>query len=247
MRRVLLLSALLVPVFAADVKPADTKPIDVKSSPAAINPPQPFLGVRFDENSLQLDQEPGMPVAAVVPGSTAQTLGLVDGDRLLSINGKPVEKTEDLKAVLGGSKIGDPIIVEYIHAGQKSTTQGALAERPKPATLAREVDKLGQKLSEVQDLAAAKGREPTLGEILQQLKDIETGLPRAVAAFKKQYPDGEFDIKIQVSITSDKHAKDPIVLTNAQALPEKEGKKDDGKPVDPKAATPASATAPATK
>jgi membrane-associated protease RseP (regulator of RpoE activity) len=236
MRRVLLLSALLAPVFAAE----GSKPVEgPKPAPATTAAPQPFLGVRFDENSLQLDSEPGMPVNAVVPGSTAQSLGLQDGDRLLSINGKAVEKTDDLKTILGGSKVGDAISIEFIHAGQKTAANGTLAERPKPATVAREVERLNQKLSEVQELAAAKSREPTLGEILQQLKDIEAGLPRAVAAFKKQYPDGEFDIKIQVSITSDKHAKDPIVLSNSQALPDKPAetgeKKDDKKAEDKKA------------
>ena len=107
------------------------------------------------------------------------------------------------------------------HAGQKNSASGLLIERPKPAVLAKEVDQLNQKLAEVKELANAKSREPSLGEVLQQLKDIESGLPRAVAAFKKQYPDGEFDIKIQVTIVSDKKAKNPLEFSNAQALPEK--------------------------
>ena len=115
--------------------------------------------------------------------------------------------------------------------------QGALAERPKPATLAKDVDRLNQKLAEVKELADSQKREPTLAEILQQLKDIEAGLPRAVAAFKKQFPDGEFDIRLQVVITSDKNAKNPVEFSNQGAkldAKKTELKKVDEKKVDEK-------------
>lgn len=234
MRRALLLSSLLLPLFAAEQPPAP-KPADGGAKPAeTTKPPAPFLGVRFDENAVTIDAEPGMPVSEVVRGSTVETLGLEAGDRLLSINGKAMEKTGDVVAALAGSKVGDVVAIEYLRGGQKGTVKGPLQERPRPATLAREVDRLNQKLAEVKELAEAKGREPTLGEILQQLRDIEAGLPRAVAAFKKQYPDGEFDIRIQVTIVSDKHAKDPISFSNAQAAPaggKAEDKKPDDKPV----------------
>jgi membrane-associated protease RseP (regulator of RpoE activity) len=217
MHRAFLLAALIAPVLPA-AEPAKTpdsvKPAEI-SRPAAV----PFLGVRFDENSVAIDSEPGMPVSEVVANSSAANLGLQGGDRLLAINGKAVEKTDDLKKILGGSKVGDPLAMEFMRAGQKISGQGQLIERPKPAVLAKEVDQLTQKLAQVKELAEAKSREPSLGEILQQLKDIETGLPRAVAAFKKQYPDGEFDIKIQVTIVSDKKAKNPIEFSNAQAAP----------------------------
>ena len=104
-----------------------------------------------------------------------------------------------------------------------------LVERPKPATLAKDVERMNLKLAEVRELAESQKREPTLAEILQQLKDIEAGLPRAVAAFKKQFPDGEFDIRLQVVITSDKNAKNPIEFSN-------QGSKTDDKKVDEKKA-----------
>ena len=231
----LLLSSLLFatasaaePVITPAPKPADPAP--TSTAPA----PKPFLGVRFDENSVSLDTEPGMPINEIVNGSTVQALGLESGDRLLSVNGKPTEKTTDLATILGGSKVGEQVTVEYLRAGTKNHVQGPLLERPKPAALAREVDKLNQKLSEVKELASAKSREPSLGEILQQLKDIESGLPRAVAAFKREYPNGEFDISITVKIVSDKTAKEPLEFSNAQAVPETTKPAD--KPVEPKPA-----------
>lgn len=234
MRRALLLSSLLLPVFAAEQPPAP-KPADGGAKPAeSAKPPAPFLGLRFDENAVTIDAEPGMPVSEVVRGSTVETLGLEAGDRLLSINGRAMEKTTDVATALAGSKVGDAVAIEYQRGTQKSTVKGPLQERPRPATLAKEVDRLNQKLAEVKELADAKGREPSLGEILQQLKDIEAGLPRAVAAFKKQYPDGEFDIRIQVTIVSDKHAKDPISFSNAQATPTPDDKKTDEKKADDK-------------
>ena len=216
MHRLLLSSLLIAAAYGAEPisTPAEPAPTSTASAP------KPFLGVRFDENSVSLDTEPGMPINEVVNGSTVQALGLEAGDRLLSVNGKPTEKTADLATILGGSKVGDQVIVEYVRAEKTTQVQGPLLERPKPAALAREVDKLNQKLSEVKELAEAKSREPSLGEILQQLKDIENGLPRAVAAFKREYPDGEFDISISVKIVSDKKAKNPLEFSNAQTLPE---------------------------
>jgi hypothetical protein len=65
------------------------------------------------------------------------------------------------------------------------------------------------------------------------LKDIEAGLPRAVAAFKKQFPDGEFDIRLQVVISSDKNAKNPVEFSNQSKV---DDKKADEKKVDDKKA-----------
>jgi membrane-associated protease RseP (regulator of RpoE activity) len=245
MHRVFLLAALIAPVLPA-AEPAKTpdavKPAEL-SHPAAV----PFLGVRFDENSVALNTEPGMPVSEVVANSSAANLGLQGGDHLLTINGKPVKKTDDIKKILGGAKVGDPLSMEFVHAGQKVTGQGQLIERPKPAVLAKEVDQLTQKLAQVKELADAKSREPSLGEILQQLKDIETGLPRAVAAFKKQYPDGEFDIKIQVTIVSDKKAKNPIEFSNSQAAPAPTADPAQTPPAATSSSTPAPATPAPTK
>ena len=234
--------------FSADVKPPDVKPAEVKTTeakpaeakPAEAKPadkakpgdkaaPKPFLGVRFDESAVSLDQEPGMPISEVVPGSTAQTMGLEAGDRLLTLNTKATERTDDLSVILGGAKVGDTVNLEYLRAGTKVQVQGVLVERPKPATLAKDVDRINKNLAEVRELAESQKREPTLAEILQQLKDIEAGLPRAVAAFKKQFPDGEFDIRLQVVITSDKHAKNPIEFSNQSS-------KTDDKKVDEKKA-----------
>ena len=46
------------------------------------------------------------------------------------------------------------------------------------------------------------------------LKEIEDNMPAAVAEFKKQYPNGEFNIHIKIDIVSDKTAKDPITIGN---------------------------------
>ena len=233
MHRLLLSSLLVATVCAAEPVTTPT-PKPAEPAPASTTPaPKPFLGVRFDENSVALDSEPGMPINEIVNGSTLQTLGLEAGDRLLSLNGKPTEKTTDLATILGGSKVGEQVTVEYVRAGKKAQAQGPLLGRPNAAALAGAVAKLNQTLSEVKELAEAKSREPSLGEILQQLKDIESGLPRAVAAFKREYPDGEFDISITVKIVSDKKAKNPLEFSNAHAVPEVA--KPEEKPADAKA------------
>jgi hypothetical protein len=213
--------------IGAEVKPAEVTP-ETSNPTQKANPPKPFLGVRFDESAVSLDQEPGMPISEVVSGSTAQALGIEADDRLLTLNGKATERTDDLSVILAGAKVGDPVSIEYLRAGSKTLVQGSLSERPKPANIAKDFDRLAGKLDAVRELAESQKREPTLAEILQQLKDIEAGLPRAVAAFKKQFPNGEFDIRLQVVITSDKNAKNPVEFSN-------QSKADEKKPADEKA------------
>jgi len=213
MRLLPLLLCLPLSGFAVEpVTPAGAPPV----TPAATPAPEvkPFLGLRFDETAPNFATEPGIPVSEVVAGATAQILGVEVGDRILTINGKAIKGIADLQAVLGGAKVGDSVTIGLDRNGSPLNFTGPLAAKPKPVQLTNELANAQKSLEEVRRLAASKAREPSLAELLQQLQDIQAGLPRAVAAFKKQYPNGTFDIRLSVTICSDATAKDPIEFTN---------------------------------
>lgn len=164
-------------------------------------------------------KDPGLAVIEVRPGSTASALGIEAGDRILSLNGTPLKASDDVRTFLAGSTIGAPVTVEFKRGGQVRTASGVMLERPKPVNLAQELANARAELAQLKALAADKAKEPSLAEVLQALQDLDKRLPKAVASFKKQYPNGEFDVRISITICSDKNAKDPIEITNVGAGP----------------------------
>lgn len=210
MRALLLLAAcgLLAAGDAPPIKPPVTPPA---TQPAA----KAYFGVAIDQAATTFDGK-GLAILRVEPNSPAAVIGLAAGDRLTSLDGKPLKSQDDLAAVLATKKPGDKVDVEAVRAqGTDGLPQvlklaGVLQETPRsrPAALGNEIDKLRQRIAELE----AKTKDPTLAEVLQKLQDIEKDLPKAAGAFKKTYPNGEFRIAISVEIASDKTAKDPIDL-----------------------------------
>ena len=207
-----------------------------------VTAPKPFLGVTIEE--ARAGEAPGLPISDVKALSTAASLGLEPGDRLLSVNGKSIKIVGDLQTILGGSKVGDLIQVEFTRSGTPQSAKGTLLPRHKPQDLPGEVASVQRQIEEVRQLAAAKAKEPSLSDILQQVKELEDGLPKAVAAFKKQYPDGTFDIRVSITISTDKNAKTPLEFTNVKdpgTAPPPADKKPEEAASKPEAKTPAPA------
>ena len=94
--------------------------------------------------------------------------------------------------------------------GESFTGTGLLQELPRSRTssLGTQLNELQTRLAELED----KAKEPTLAEILERLHTIEQDLPKAAAAFKRIYPDGEFRIAISVEVTSHKTALVPLAI-----------------------------------
>ncbi len=103
----------------------------------------PFLGVRYvilDEeiarvNSLQVDYgalilrgENRMELA-VVPGSPADKAGIKENDIILEIEGRRIEKTSPLDALLADFSIGDKITLKVWSAGDTREVQVTLEAR----------------------------------------------------------------------------------------------------------------------
>lgn len=193
--------------------------------PPVVTPPTPkpvvqpaakaYLGVAIDTAATAFAGS-GLVILRVEPNSPAAVMGLQAGDRLLTIDGVTVKSQDELAAFMGGKKPNDAIKVEFQRAqgkeglAEKKTANGILQEAPRSRTanLGSQIGDLQARIAEL----AQKGKEPTLAEVLQKLKDIEADLPRAAEQFKKVYPNGEFRIVISVEITSDKTAKDPLAI-----------------------------------
>jgi membrane-associated protease RseP (regulator of RpoE activity) len=235
-----LLPVVLLSVAAMAAEPAPAPAQGAPAAEAQAPVVRPSFGWTVPDGPASETGTPGLQIIEVRPGGTAAALGIEAGDRIRAINGTMISASEHIRTVLAAAKVGDQVTVEFDRAGAVRTATGALLERPRPANLAGELNAAKGELESLKSLAANKAKEPSLAEILQSLKDLDQRLPKAVAAFKKQYPNGEFDISIKIRITSDKNATDAIELSNVTA-PDAEAK-----PVaEPQAAEPAPPAQPA--
>ncbi len=178
--------------------------------------PRPFLGVQIDDKLKEGDVPTGgIPVSGVVENSSAALMGVVASDLLLSVNGQALNALPDLQRALAGAKVGDTVVLELKRGEQKQTVKGELKPRPVPQSPATKLKELDEKLKKIEEKAKEPNLVRTLDELVMTLKKIETDLPKAAEAFKKQYPNGEFSLTLNLTITSDKTAKDAIDLGKA--------------------------------
>jgi serine protease Do len=83
--------------------------------------------------SFGLERTEGALIVEVLPGSAAEQAGLKVGDVVLRYNGKPVDASGELAAMVGQSAPGDRVRLEVVREGKKrefSATLG-VAEAPK--------------------------------------------------------------------------------------------------------------------
>ena len=74
-------------------------------------------------------QESGLLIVRVEPDSPASRAGLLLGDVLVSIDGKPVADTDDLQAHLSGDRVGATVAVEVIRGGTTQTLSLTIGQR----------------------------------------------------------------------------------------------------------------------
>lgn len=100
--------------------------------------PRGYLGVGMQSVRLpeQLREQLGRAekaaamVLEVEPGGPADKAGVVIGDILIGINGKPVMRLEDVQAHLHGEQIGKTLQAEFLRGGVKREASIVVAERP---------------------------------------------------------------------------------------------------------------------
>lgn len=93
--------------------------------------PRAMFGVVAEDNAAA--PQSGVLVRAVRPGSPAENARLQPGDRLVLLNGQPVNSRDDVRAVLSSLAPGAPMEIAYypVDATHLSTATVVLGERPK--------------------------------------------------------------------------------------------------------------------
>jgi putative serine protease PepD len=85
-----------------------------------------YLGV---SNQTPIDRS-GAVVSAVVPGGPAAAGGLVAGDKIVEIDGRPVQAADDVSAAVEARKPGEQAKLTVIRGGDRRTLTVDLGTRP---------------------------------------------------------------------------------------------------------------------
>ena len=82
-----------------------------------------------DGDRLGLTQRGGLLVVGVEDGSPAGRGGLIVGDILATLDGQPVEDTDDLLVLLAGERVGRPVPVKLVRGGELTEIEITVGER----------------------------------------------------------------------------------------------------------------------
>lgn len=82
-----------------------------------------------DGQRLGLTQRGGLLVVGVEDGSPADRGGLIVGDILATLDGQPIEDTEDLLVLLAGDRVGRSVPVKLVRGGELTEVEITVGER----------------------------------------------------------------------------------------------------------------------
>ena len=82
-----------------------------------------------DGERLGLTQRGGLLVVGVEEGSPAGHGGLIVGDILATLDGQPVEDTDDLLVLLAGERVGRAVPVKLVRGGELAEVEITVGER----------------------------------------------------------------------------------------------------------------------
>jgi S1-C subfamily serine protease len=82
-----------------------------------------------DAQRVGLTQKGGLLAVGIEDGSPAGQGGLLIGDIVVTLDGQPVEDTDDLLALLTDDKVGETVPVEVIRGGELQTLQVTVGQR----------------------------------------------------------------------------------------------------------------------
>jgi putative serine protease PepD len=85
---------------------------------------RPFIGVTTAEHP------DGAEIQSITAGSPAADAGLVAGEVITSVAGRPVDSPDDVAAAISAHEPGDTVEVEVSDGGQERTVEVQLGTRP---------------------------------------------------------------------------------------------------------------------
>lgn len=99
---------------------------------------RPYLGVGMYpvnlpdtlQTSLGLPSNRGLIMLSVEPGAPAAKAGMLVGDVLIALDGKPIADTDDVQAVLGTESVGQEVKASIIRGGAAMELTITVGERP---------------------------------------------------------------------------------------------------------------------
>ncbi len=77
-----------------------------------------------------IEASKGVKILRVLPGLTAERIGIVTGDIVTSLNGKPVSAANAVQVAMASLFAGDTLEIEVIRAGKRSKLSGPTSARP---------------------------------------------------------------------------------------------------------------------
>jgi S1-C subfamily serine protease len=80
--------------------------------------------------SEQLNQETGLLLVSVEPGSPADQGGLLLGDTLVGLDGQPLRQMDDLVTLLSGDRVGKSVSLRIVRGGKVQEVSVTIGERP---------------------------------------------------------------------------------------------------------------------
>jgi serine protease Do len=83
------------------------------------------------------DEDRGVLVANVEPGSPAEAAGIVVGDVIVEARGMRVDSASDVLAAIADAKKGQSVTIELVRAGSQRSVQATLSEDPLPSPFDR--------------------------------------------------------------------------------------------------------------
>lgn len=81
-------------------------------------------------NKLNLSSNRGLLVNSLAPGGPAEEAGVLLGDVLIELDGKPCRDMDDVHTALGSGSIGQPLRIALIRGGERNECSVTVGERP---------------------------------------------------------------------------------------------------------------------
>ena len=237
----------LPPVSPSPVTPApaaSTRPNIGETLPQAPQGGRVWLGVILEEGA-SFDGKPQPKVTRVIPGSTAEKLGLQPGDQLLQLGETPLTSVDSFRAASTQLKVGETLTAKILRGTQNLDMKATIEAPPRPRDVLTEADKIKAETADLRLINERAATTSRLEELLTLLNTVQKGLPESAAEFKKVYPKGRVNIQIKIDIQSDPTGPEATPLppatvpakstVHAEVLKPEDKKPEDKKPEDKKA------------